>query len=195
MERIKLYNTRFLDQEPERYMTGIDIEGVKWDQWVKGRFLGACDQEVYCQCQDNWGDGDPEPQPLTQGWISTQPKYRWSDDTEVHNVFMCDKHFELLDRMPIYYVTVYECDKAFGGSEEGGWWYTYGEPQLDGRNKCFHDLKEAQNYRDMLAIDLDLDDNKGRRSIDSMASDGEARAIIDADCFPEPFPRRRPHYE
>src|SRR5947207_1725457 len=27
-------------------------------------------------------------------------------------------------------VAVYRCDRAYGGPEEGGWWYDFGEPQL-----------------------------------------------------------------
>ena len=34
--------------------------------------------------------------------------------------------FEVLENDPIWYVNEYETNRAYGGPEEGGWWYDYG---------------------------------------------------------------------
>jgi hypothetical protein len=99
---------------------------------------------------------------------------------------------------PMHMVSVYLIDRAYGGPEEGGWYYTYGEPQTDfvryQREFPYH--AEASAYREQLQVWLDREHNSQRRSdIGSVLSEGCYRARIDSGHVPRPFPTQRPHYE
>jgi len=99
-------------------------------------------------------------------------------------------------------VAVYLVDRAYGGPEEGGWWYDYGIPieeKLDGVGDAWlpHTFKteqEADDYADEVQVLLDANVNRGRREISSVLSEGVYRAIVTGG-FPKPFPAERPHYE
>ena len=97
----------------------------------------------------------------------------------------------------IYCISVYMVDRAYGGPEEGGWWYDYGDPVLENGIPTpvfVHSLDEAFSIRD--EMDKKLDDfNKGRPSIDSVLSQGRYEAVIDTDRLPRHFPETRPYYE
>jgi len=47
-----------------------------------------------------------------------------------------------------YSVTVYLVNMAYGGPEDGGWWYDTGHPSQDHENllKRFHNRKQAAKY-------------------------------------------------
>lgn len=95
-----------------------------------------------------------------------------------------------------YLVAVYECHQAYGGPEEGGWWYDTGE--LVRVVKVFRDKDAAYAYRDRLNDRLDsrkFGPNQGRRAYYSVLSEGEARARVYKDCAPQHFPTERPYYE
>ncbi len=120
---------------------------------------------------------------------------------------------------PFWTVAIYLVDKAYGGPEEGGWWYTCGERidyALDGIN--LNDLltvmtgegtiyrdneetgqsaaeQEAHAYADLLQAQLDATVNRGRRSIDSVLSEGRYEALAHPGHPPHHFPATRPHYE
>jgi hypothetical protein len=101
-------------------------------------------------------------------------------------------------------VAIFMVDRAYGGPEEGGWWYTYGTPIdhiPDGVNP--HDLitvfaadskKEAHAWRDTLQASLDAGPNKGRRDIGSVLSEGQYAAELQAG-WPRAYPDVIPHYE
>lgn len=96
-----------------------------------------------------------------------------------------------------YFVAVYLVDKEYGGPEEGGWWYEAGRPVLEPNlpKPVWHNsLAEAERHRDLLQKSLDAGVNKERRSISSVLSQGEYRAVVDAG-WPLPFPVSRPRYE
>ena len=102
-----------------------------------------------------------------------------------------------------YTVAVYMANLAYGGAEEGGWWYTAGE--------IVHNLEEGcrnaafpQTYKDrdaaIIAAGL-LNEgalarlNTGRPALSSVASVGRYVARV-CDNYPEPFfPKERPYYE
>ena len=95
-----------------------------------------------------------------------------------------------------YSVAIYMVDKAYGGPEEGGWWYTYGIPDEDQAHhtKHFEDTEEAGKYADMLHDLIVNSLNEGRRSIDSVLSEGIYEVtIMEGDV--RPFPNQIPHYE
>jgi len=96
----------------------------------------------------------------------------------------------------MYSVAIYMIDKAYGGPEEGGWWYTYGIPQedQDHHTKYFEDEEEAGKYADILHDLIVKPLNEGRRSIDSVLSEGIYEVTVQ-NGDPRPFPERKPHYE
>lgn len=99
-------------------------------------------------------------------------------------------------------VAVYLIDRAYGGPEEGGWWYDCGEPvtyRLDGIEigelcRLFADRSEARAWRAELQTKLDNGPNKGRREISSVLSEGMYAAEL-REGYPKPWPEQRPHYE
>lgn len=93
----------------------------------------------------------------------------------------------------VYTVSLYLIDQAYGGPEEGGWWYTCGEPEASTHMRAFETEAEARAYRATLAPVL-AELNEGRPSISSVLSRGQYDFIID-EGLPRAFPETRPHYE
>lgn len=101
-------------------------------------------------------------------------------------------------------VTVVMADRAYGGPEEGGWWFDTFDP-LDSEamelaaewqaTRVFWDLKEAVAYSN--ALDERCEERnreERRRSKGSVLS----RGVYEAYCFdgyPERIPGARPRYE
>ena len=95
----------------------------------------------------------------------------------------------------MFAVNLYLIDRAFGGREEGGWWYDCGQPVLHPLNRVFETYEEAQKYRwECVAVEAQL--NEGLPSIDSVLSQGQYRFYVeDEGELPAPFPAVKPHYE
>lgn len=118
---------------------------------------------------------------------------------------------------PFWTVAIYLVDRAYGGPEEGGWWYTCGErvdhaldginpndllTVLTGEGTRFRDTdeesaakQEARAYAELLQQQLDATVNVGRRDINSVLSTGRYQAIAYNGHPPQHFPATRPHYE
>lgn len=101
---------------------------------------------------------------------------------------------------PIHVVALYHVDRAFGGREEGGWWYDYGYPipiaesvRLGVEPGIFTTMEEAMHYRDRLEAVVD-GLNDGRPPISSVISEGRYALYI-TDDYPKPFPETTPRYE
>lgn len=126
-----------------------------------------------------------------------------SDDAD------CDDRPDEIETVAFYTVAIFMVDRAYGGPEEGGWWFDHGEPIdhiPDGINP--HDLitvfdsrddveaarKEALAWRDTLQTQLDTYPNQGRREISSVLSTGRYAAELCVG-WPKPFPEETPHYE
>jgi hypothetical protein len=97
-----------------------------------------------------------------------------------------------------YCVSIYLVDRAEGGPEEGGWWYTYGDPAPSHAHltRIFKgtDEEAANEYaHELRQVCGEL--NVGRRPISSMASIGQYDVVIDEDGYPAHFPAQRPFYE
>jgi hypothetical protein len=97
-----------------------------------------------------------------------------------------------------YLVTVYLDDKAYGGPEEGGWYFNCGQPLKDvdvgfKASRRFKNEGQAVNYARRLNARLHRL-NVDRPSISSVASEGIYCARVTA-TKPQPYPRFRPHYE
>ena len=105
-------------------------------------------------------------------------------------------------------VAIYMIDRAYGGREEGGWWYTTGQridtPE-DGieaadllsvfPNSVGNAEDEACAHCRVLNERLNATANIGRRDIGSVLSRGRYAAGVFPGYAPRGFPERRPHYE
>lgn len=97
-----------------------------------------------------------------------------------------------------YSVGIYLVDQAFGGNEEGGWWYDTGELQKQfwRYSRYFLTEDEAYSYCRRINDWLHKTINRNRRPISSVLSEGIFECIVfDGFNLPEYFPEKRPHYE
>lgn len=110
-----------------------------------------------------------------------------------------------------YSVAIYLVDKAYGGPEEGGWWYNYGirqdvdfSKQWDllnntfgnhGIPRIFDSEESACAWCENVNMLLDATLNKGRRDISSVLSTGKYRAMVHDNYPPHHWPELTPHYE
>ena len=98
------------------------------------------------------------------------------------------RHFHL--------VAVYLQDMAYGGPEEGGWYYETG--QLVRVVRGFRNEKAAYTYCRRLNQRLksrEFGPNSGRREMSSVLGEGEYWAEVYADQAPRSYPDGRPRYE
>lgn len=93
-------------------------------------------------------------------------------------------------------VSVYLEDLAYGGREEGGWYYR--TATLTRSLRRFRTHAAAAAYARRLNSKLEsrlFGPNEGRRDVSSVLSDGEYVASVHRDTPPEYTPERRPRYE
>jgi hypothetical protein len=93
--------------------------------------------------------------------------------------------------LPVYhtdhaYVTLFEVDQHYGGPEEGGWWYTAGEP-IAALPVFTPDEEEAA--RQLLRERFELDKDEKRYSYQ------QRYRLSTLANWPQAFPQVRPHYE
>lgn len=86
------------------------------------------------------------------------------------------------------YVAVVLQDKAYGGPEEGGWWYDT-EQVLE--QKQAHSREHRQ---ELINNYLSQYSNEGRRDISSVASEGIYAIRVQKKKVTD-YPQYRPHYE
>lgn len=95
-------------------------------------------------------------------------------------------------------VAIYLVDRSYGGPEEGGWFYTSGDPVAEYSNRTREfsagDEDKACAYAKHLNESLCAKLNEGRPPISSMASRGRFEARVE-DGEPAHFPKERPYYE
>jgi len=95
-----------------------------------------------------------------------------------------------------YTVAVYLCDRAYGGPEEGGWWYACGVPSEEHAHHTRGFVWENAAY----AYARKLNDkygslwNEGRRDVNSVLSEGQYYAEV-FEGNPRPYPYVIPTYE
>jgi hypothetical protein len=111
-----------------------------------------------------------------------------------------DDDGEPIERPPASYtVAVYLCDRAYGGPEEGGWWYDTGCLSRDHWHltRVFkpEQRAEALAYCRELNDKALREDNKGRPPAHSVNSIGVFVAQVYDDFPPAFFPQERPRYE
>ena len=101
--------------------------------------------------------------------------------------------------MTTFVVAAYAVDKQFGGSEEGGWWYSSGE--LVRTLRVFKSEDKACAYASRLNATLwarhqVFGPNVGKHKPSSVLSEGEwISAEVHEDAAPASYPDTRPHYE
>lgn len=100
--------------------------------------------------------------------------------------------------IPFYAVAIVMYDKAYGGPEEGGWYYATFEPVqeyafLTKIVKTDKESREACAFLRKYIDDHKL--NEGRRSVDSVLSEGEYTVHVYEGEYPCFHPKTRPHYE
>lgn len=99
----------------------------------------------------------------------------------------------LKDSLPDVYVWLANQSQAYGGSEEGGWWFVVTAPVEDGKSELMR-LDLAREY--VRAENQKIEDNPppGHRPMSSTNSRGENRWVW---TFDEPctYPKQKPHYE
>ena len=93
-----------------------------------------------------------------------------------------------------WYVTIVKRDQAYGGPEEGGWWYPTQEVVSSPHNQSFHLEDEARRYQDRLWTETVEKWNEGRYPIDSVLSEGIYDVCL-SEGPTENLPKVRPHYE
>jgi hypothetical protein len=92
-----------------------------------------------------------------------------------------------------YCVAVYLAELAYGGPEEGDWWYNCGE--LVRLIRVFGSEEQAYKFAARMDCKLAKTLNKGRRSKSSVLSEGVYEAEVFEDYAPKHYPEVRPHYE
>lgn len=96
----------------------------------------------------------------------------------------------------VWAVGVYDCNRLFGGREEGGWWFDAGD--LVRQVRQFRNERRAHAYGERLNKRLQsraFGPNQGKREYTSVLSDGEYQAFVFGGVCPAYFPAERPHYE
>ncbi|WP_024517007.1 hypothetical protein [Bradyrhizobium sp. Tv2a-2] len=104
---------------------------------------------------------------------------------------------------PFWTVAIYLVDRAYGGPEEGGWYYNCGDRvdhALDGIEPEYlltvkPDEKSSDAWCASLQALLDETVNVGRRDIGSVLSTGKYYAEVHNGHSPKHYPETRPHYE
>jgi len=96
-----------------------------------------------------------------------------------------------------YVVAVYEIDRAYGGPEEGGWWYNTGE--LVRVLRAFKSSQEQQAMEFCSRVNRSLHfkaEHNNVRSTGSVAyCGGRYAAEMHDGTAPESYPECHPHYE
>lgn len=92
------------------------------------------------------------------------------------------------------YVAVFLEDRAYGGPEEGGWWYDTGDLVRTVWQGPASQAEAAEVYAERLNKKLETTLNHGRRPISSVLSEGRYRALV-CNEPPASWPEQRPHYE
>ena len=101
-------------------------------------------------------------------------------------IFPADEAIE----SPRLYVNVHLVEQAYGGPEEGGWWYTFGRPV---ESRLADNEAEALKMHGERKIYWD-GHNEGRPELHSVISEGRYMVCLESH-FARHFPEVRPHYE
>lgn len=79
--------------------------------------------------------------------------------------------------MKKFYTNVYVVGRAYGGPEEGGWWYDYGTP-------IFEECTEHETFDDAMEM---------KQAVQNAYNDGHIDVYVE-DHPAKAFPETRPYY-
>ena len=103
------------------------------------------------------------------------------------------------EKIETKYINIYLIDRAFGGYEEGSWYYDCGTPHMSyvlipelGERKDQFDMR-VESFLEQKAKEVE-EWNEGRRPISSVLSEGRFW-IAEEDEPAEAWPKERPYYE
>lgn len=94
--------------------------------------------------------------------------------------------------MTTYVLAIYEVDRAYGGPEEGGWWFDCGQlvrvlGVRHNEEAAFALARRLNGWLDRLQA--------GKRDVSSVIYDGGRYAVEVHENAPPPhYPAERPHY-
>jgi hypothetical protein len=101
----------------------------------------------------------------------------------------------------LLWVAAYDTNRAYGGPEEGGWWFDCGTlitgklyAEIGLLPSVHTHRSEARKARRAMQLAL-VPLNEGKREIDSVCCDGVFSAEIHEDFLPAHYPAQRPFYE
>ncbi len=92
-------------------------------------------------------------------------------------------------RRKMWYVNVYEIDRAYGGPEDGDWWYDTGEPT--GQSEAYF----TEEYAWHRARILDEEFYPNRSKVNSINYSGGSYEVRVQSHPPKAYPETTPHYE
>lgn len=87
----------------------------------------------------------------------------------------------------VYYVNKYEIGRAYGGPEEGGWWFDYGI--FEGCEAMFTTYEEAREWADALLLA-----EGPQPSLSSVSTDYVVAFFVEEESGAD-WPERKPQYE
>lgn len=94
-------------------------------------------------------------------------------------------------------IALHNVDQAYGGPEDGGWYYSCGMPcdDLAEFTRTIKNRNAAERYAEKLNKLAD-DLNHGKREVSSVIYDGDrVTAIIDRGPIAKAWPPTRPYYD
>jgi hypothetical protein len=97
-------------------------------------------------------------------------------------------------------VAIYEVDRAYGGPEEGGWYFNTGVPSEEYAvyTKFFPETDQhaIEVYAEGLRVLVNkVNEEENRRHPSSVLSEGNYLAVEIHEGFPKAYPTHKPHYE
>lgn len=159
--------------------------------WTIDPLCTICDEP-----EDRYQHREPKEHdfvPVEKPWIFGENAYRRNDcEFSVPNENMNEYNTEEYIRCTCpchwrgYFVNVYDADRAYGGPEEGGWYYDTGEPVSSMR---FETYNEAVAFKESIRHRFPRTGKRGNYH------GGEDYDIVIEDKFAEPFPEETPRYE
>ncbi len=94
-----------------------------------------------------------------------------------------------------FYIGVYLANRAFGGNEEGGWWYDCGELEYTIK-KTFDNVLTAIAHAKELQRELDkkYNNRSSYSDLNSVLCNGNMQAQVHETEPPEFYPKQKPQY-
>ena len=95
----------------------------------------------------------------------------------------------------MFYVTMFETDRQYGGPEEGGWYYDTGKPIDHPLNRIFETEDQALAYRsENLHKVREQNEAEGRINPYFLGNKGDFLNLEVHEGIPVPYPTERPYY-